>query len=104
MVLKPILLLAPYLILVEAKKDNFEEGWGQCLAELVAAQKLNNNQLNDNQHNLVFGVVSNGKMWEFGNLQDNLFTKNVRYYTLENLSALMGALHFIFTESINQII
>ena len=99
-----VILEHPYLILVEAKKDNFEEGWGQCLAELVAAQKLNNNQLNDNQHNLVFGVVSNGKMWEFGNLQDNLFTKNVRYYTLENLSALMGALHFIFTESINQII
>ena len=60
--------------MVEAKKDNFEEGWGQCLAELVAAQKLNNNQ-----HNLVYGVVSNGKMWEFGNLQDNLFTKNVKY-------------------------
>ena len=93
-----VILDHPYLILVEAKKDNFEEGWGQCLAELVAAQKLNNNQ-----KNLVFGVVSNGKVWEFGNIQDNLFTKNIRYYTLENLSDLMKALHFVFTESINQI-
>ena len=93
-----VILEHPYLILVEAKKDNFEEGWGQCLAEIVAAQKLNNNQ-----HNSVFGVVSNGKMWEFGSLQDNIFTKNVKYYTLESLSALMGALHFIFNESISQI-
>jgi hypothetical protein len=94
-----VILEHPYLILVEAKKDNFEEGWGQCLAEIVAAQKLNNNQ-----HNSVFGVVSNGKMWEFGSLQDNIFTKNVKYYTLENLLALMDALHFIFNESISQII
>ena len=94
-----VILEHPYLILVEAKKDNFEEGWGQCLAEMVAAQKLNNNQ-----HNSVFGVVSNGKMCDFGSLQDNIFTKNVKYYTLENLSALMGALHFIFNESISQII
>lgn len=93
-----IILENPYLVLVEAKKDNFEEGWGQCLAELVAAQKLNNNQ-----DNLVFGVVTNGKLWEFGSLQDNLFLKNVRYYTLENLSALMGALHFVFSKSISQI-
>ena len=94
-----VILEHPYLILVEAKKDNFEEGWGQCLAEMVAAQKLNNNQ-----HNSVFGVVSNGKMCDFGSLQDNIFTKNVKYYTLENLSALMGARHFIFNESISQII
>ena len=94
-----VILDHPYLILVEAKKDNFEEGWGQCLAEMVAAQKLNNNQ-----HNSVFGVVSNGKMWEFGTLQDNFFIKNVKYYTLENLSALMEALHFIFNESLSQII
>lgn len=93
-----VILENPYLVLVEAKKDNFEEGWGQCLAELVAAQRLN-----DNQHNLVFGIVSNGKLWEFGSLEDNLFTKNIKYYTLENLSDLMDALHFIFRKSISQI-
>ena len=83
---------------MEAKKDNFEEGWGQCLAELVAAQKLNNNQ-----HDLVFGIVTNGKLWEFGKLEDNLFTKNVKYYTLENLAALMEVIHFVFSKSISQI-
>lgn len=93
-----VILENPYLVLVEAKKDNFEEGWGQCLAELVAAQKLNNNQ-----HDLVFGIVTNGKLWEFGKLEDNLFTKNVKYYTLENLAALMEVIHFVFSKSISQI-
>ncbi|WP_242027304.1 transposase [Sphaerospermopsis sp. FACHB-1094] len=31
----------PYFILVEAKQDNFEAGWAQCLAEMIAAQRLN---------------------------------------------------------------
>ncbi len=31
----------PLVVVVEAKQNNFTEGWGQCLAELVASQKLN---------------------------------------------------------------
>jgi hypothetical protein len=33
-------LEAPMVIVVEAKKNDFEQGWGQCLAELAASQKL----------------------------------------------------------------
>lgn len=94
-----IILEQPYLIIVEAKKDNFEEGWGQCLAELVAAQKINNNQ-----NSRLFGIVSNGKLWEFGLLQGIDFTKNVKYYVLEDLQALMEALNFIFSHSFEQVI
>ena len=94
-----IILEQPYLIIVEAKKDNFEEGWGQCLAELVAAQKINNNQ-----NSRLFGIVSNGKLWEFGLLQGIDFTKNVKYYVLEDLQALMEALDFIFSHSFEQVI
>jgi len=94
-----IILEQPYLIIVEAKKDNFEEGWGQCLAELVAAQKINNDQ-----NSRLFGIVSNGKLWEFGLLQGIDFTKNVKYYVLEDLQALMEALNFIFRHSFEQVI
>lgn len=93
-----VILDKPYLILVEAKKDNFEEGWGQCLAELIAAQKLNGNT-----DNRLFGIVSNGKLWEFGQLEGTIFTKNIRYYVLENLENLMAAINFIFAESAAQI-
>lgn len=93
-----VILAQPYLILVEAKKDNFDEGWGQCLAELVAAQKLN-----AHPENKVFGIVSNGKLWEFSQLQNDIITKNLKYYTLENLPQLMGAINFVFAESAAQI-
>ena len=33
----------PYFLLVEAKQDNFEAAWAQCLAEMIAAQQLNDN-------------------------------------------------------------
>ena len=44
----------PYFILVEAKQDNFETGWAQCLAEMIAAQRLNGET-----EIIIFGIVSN---------------------------------------------
>ena len=93
-----IILDKPYLIVVEAKKDNFEEGWGQCLAELIAAQKLNGDL-----DSRIFGIVSNGKIWEFGLLYKTEFTKNVKYYVLEDLQSLMNALNFMFANSFEQL-
>lgn len=93
-----VILDQPYLILIEAKKDNFEEGWGQCLAELITAQKLNSDQ-----NSRLFGIVSNGKLWEFGCLQATVFTKNIKYFVLDDLSPLMEAINFIFAESVAQI-
>ncbi|MDD1413380.1 hypothetical protein MEN41_01555 [Dolichospermum sp. ST_con] len=92
-----VILEKPYLIIVEAKKDNFEEGWGQCLAELVAAQKMNSDE-----NSRLFGIVSNGKLWEFGLLAGIEFTKNIKYYVLEDLQSLMEGLNFIFTKSFEQ--
>jgi hypothetical protein len=94
-----VVLEKPYVIVVEAKKDNFEEGWGQCFAEMLAAQKMNNDPSKK-----LFGMVSNGKLWEFGVLQEEMFTKNRKYYVLENLEELMGAVNFLFAESLAQLL
>lgn len=53
----------PLLIIVEAKEDDFTKGWGQCLAAMVAAQKINNNPALT-----VLGIVTNGQTWQFGQL------------------------------------
>ena len=84
----------PYLIVVEAKKDNFEEGWGQCLAELITAQKLNENTKTE-----IFGIVSNGKFWEFGRLLENSFEKNIKLYTISTLEELFAAVNYVFQKS-----
>lgn len=89
-----VLFEQPYLILIEAKRDDFEAGWGQCLAELWAAQ-----QLNQEGDRPLFGIVSNGKLWEFGRLWGETFTKHPTGYTLDRLSELMGAIDWIFATS-----
>jgi hypothetical protein len=80
-------------VVVEAKKDNFEAGWGQCLAELIAVQKIN--QLPEQ---VVYGIVSNGDYWEFGQLKQSVFTKNIKVYTLQTLDSLMAALNYVFMQ------
>jgi hypothetical protein len=67
----------PYFILIEAKQDDFEQGWAQCMAEMIAAQKLNEKPEQD-----VFGIASNGEVWQFGKLNRNLFTRNQTFYSV----------------------
>ena len=85
---------APVLITVEAKKDNFQEGWGQCAAAMIAAQKLNaNNQIT------IYGIVSNGETWEFAYLEGDRITKNIIGYSIFELHKLYEALHFVLKQS-----
>ena len=84
----------PLIILVEAKKNDFEQGWGQCLAELVAAQKIN-----DDPDVPVYGIVSDGAWWQFGKLVGNNFTQNRTNFSIDNVSALFGAINAVFKEA-----
>lgn len=81
----------PLVVVVEAKKNDFEQGWGQCLAELVAAQKLNGNP-----NKPVYGIVTDGELWKFGKLVNDTFTSNLEGYTVGDLAELFGAITFIF--------
>ena len=47
----------PLLIIVEAKKNDFEQGWGQCLAALVTAQKIHGDTSLS-----VHGIVTDGRL------------------------------------------
>ncbi|NJL88296.1 MAG: hypothetical protein HC886_23810 [Leptolyngbyaceae cyanobacterium SM1_1_3] len=88
----------PYLLLVEAKQDRFEEGWAQCLAEMIAAQRLN-----QRAEITVFGIVSNGDRWQFGQLAAANFTKNTTFYSIQALDALFAAVNFIFQQCDRQL-
>lgn len=81
----------PLIMMVEAKKNDFELGWGQCLAELVAAQKIN-----DNPEFPVQGIVTDGIMWQFGKLIKDTFTRNITNFSLDNLPKLFGAIDSVF--------
>ncbi|TAL21798.1 MAG: hypothetical protein EPN94_12170 [Nitrospirae bacterium] len=85
-----IVMDKPFVAIVEAKKDDFSAGWGQCSAEMVAALQLNGNV--DIQ---VFGIVSNGKFWEFASLQRGVFYKYQQsgdVYKLDELFSMLSAI------------
>ena len=81
----------PLIMFVEAKKNDFEQGWGQCLAELVAAQKIN-----ADPDVPVYGIVSDGTWWQFGCLVGDAFTRNRTSFSVDNLPSLFGAINAVF--------
>ena len=89
---------SPFFAVIEAKQDNFTEGWGQCLAGVVAIQKMS-----DRQEKTFFGIVSNGRRWEFGKLELQEFTKNIQGYNIESLDEIFGAVAYVFQQCLAQI-
>ncbi len=81
----------PYLLVAEAKLDDFEKAWGQCLAAMLAAQKLNGTG-----EIPVYGMASNGRAWEFGVLHRDEFTRQLGGYTVTEPDALAAMLHAVF--------
>jgi hypothetical protein len=86
----------PYIVVAEAKKDDFEQGWGQCLIALKTAHLLNAQQ---GKHFNLFGIVSSGKIWEFGkyNTTQNQFSRSDAY-SLGQPASILGILSAIFSE------
>ena len=81
---------SPIIVVVEAKRSDFIEGWGQCLAELVAAQRINNDTAIS-----VYGIVTDGALWEFGKLKENLFTQNETVLAVSDLKKVFGAIGYL---------
>lgn len=81
----------PYLLVVEAKLDDFDKAWGQCLAAMLASQRLN--QAPDLP---VYGIATNGKSWETGVLLGREFTWDQRGVAVGNMDSLGQTLHAVF--------
>ncbi len=83
----------PILCLGEAKKDDFVAGWGQVAAEMYTTHKVNK----ENGFEVpVFGLVSTGKEWEFGVLENNVLKLDTRFYSSRHPQELFDTLNWIF--------
>ena len=78
------------LVMIEAKKDDFDEGWGQCLAQMHLAQELSNHEYR------IYGIVSNGDVWQFAYLEQNTLTQNSYSLNINDLQRLCDTLYFVF--------
>ena len=86
----------PLMCVVEAKRDDFEQGTAQCIAEMVACQ------WNNQQENVVidvFGIVSNGQGWQFYKLTKEGEIFETDLLAMSDLPELLGTLDYLCTES-----
>jgi hypothetical protein len=83
----------PLLCIIEAKKDDFEQGLAQCLVEMHACQ-WNNQQAN---HAIdVLGIVTNGEGWRFYKLTVAGEGYETPLYSTGDMERLLGRLRYIF--------
>jgi hypothetical protein len=90
-------LEAPFVCVVEAKKDDFDQGLAQCLVEMQACQWCNR-QVGKSLD--VFGVVTNGEGWKFYQLTIDGIGYGTMLYGIQDVSEVLGALRSIFTRCV----
>ena len=85
-----IVLEAPVIILVEAKKEYVIGGLGQCAAEMVAAQRFNAEK--ENNVPCIYGAVTSGTDWMFLKLKEKHLYIDLTIYQIAQYDKILGIL------------
>lgn len=85
-----LLITAPVLMIVEAKREDIIGGLGQCIAAMVAAQLFN--QREGNQVRTIYGAVTTGTNWKFLMLEDKTVLVDRVEYFINQLDKILGIL------------
>ncbi|MEM9486438.1 MAG: hypothetical protein AAGA83_22400 [Cyanobacteria bacterium P01_F01_bin.116] len=88
---------APAIIVVEAKKTDLKTGFGQCIAEMVAAQRFN--QAHEKELTTVYGSVSNGIQWQFLSLTDSTVMIDLVVYALPPVEQILAFLVWMASDN-----
>jgi hypothetical protein len=81
----------PSLCVIEAKKDNFSEGWTQALAEMVASSILG--------AATCYGIVTTGDIWQFGKLDNDVFIVDPKSLSATTeLKRVLDTINWLFFE------
>ena len=83
-------LEAPVIALVEAKNADVKQGVGQCVAEMVAAQRFNADAGNDIPR--VYGATTSGFNWLFLKLAGQTLSIDMTPYHISQCGKLLGIL------------
>jgi len=91
-------LESPVIILVEAKKDDLITGLGQCVAEMIAAQRFNAEKENDIPR--VYGATTTGTNWLFLKLEGKHLYIDMEIYMLERCDKILGILASMVSQKV----
>jgi hypothetical protein len=81
---------APVVVLIEAKQADLKLGLGQCIAEMVAAQRFN--QSKEKPLPVIYGCVSSGILWRFLKLEGTVVTIDLTDYAITPVDRILGYL------------
>lgn len=85
-----LIVTAPVITVVEATKENINAGFGQCAAEMVAAQIFNERSATDIQ--TIYGAVTTGSIWQFLKLEGQTLSIDLSEYYLKDVNKILGIL------------
>ena len=81
---------APVIALVEAKNADVKLGLGQCVAEMIAAQRFNAEKENNIPH--IYGTTTSGTNWIFLKLAGQELHIDMSIYTIVQCDKILGIL------------
>lgn len=87
-----LIVKAPVIAIVEAKKENINLGLGQCIAEMLAAKIFNERE--GNEITTIYGAVTTGDRWKFLKLEGKAISVEIGETLLSNLGKILGILVF----------
>jgi len=85
-----LLVVAPVIIIVEAKPENLNSELGQCVAEMWAASLFNEREGNDIP--AIYGAVTSGNIWKFMKLKEQVIEIDLTEYYLSDVNKILGIL------------
>ncbi len=83
-----LIVKAPVITIVEAKKENINFGLGQCIAEMLAAKIFNERE--GNEITTIYGAVTTGDRWKFLKLEGKAVSVEIGETLLSNLGPNIG--------------
>jgi hypothetical protein len=84
---------APVVALVEAKKGILKDGWGQVIAEMVAATKFNEHRKKPIEY--IYGIVTSGSAWQFFRLKAQTVIIEPKEYSIDSIEKLLAILNWM---------
>ena len=86
-------LESPVLAIVEAKNEAIVSGYGQCIAEMVAARIFNERA--GTPREVIYGAVTTGDAWSFLQLSGQSVVMEDHYYYLDRIENILGVLLYM---------
>ncbi len=88
------------IVLIEAKKADLTLEIGQCIAEMLAAQRFNEQK--NQPISTIYGVVSSGILWRFMKLEAQTVTIDLTDYPLQPVEQILAFLVWMVKTPISE--